>query len=100
MSEIEKIEVFQNGEYVKVLKDDITLAEDGMSVTITGASDNEVYTVYAPIRPENSTVPTTVAKFVMNKDAEDEQQNKSICQLSSNVMTLEDKINMLIVLNS
>ncbi|MTI65175.1 MAG: hypothetical protein FH753_01045 [Firmicutes bacterium] len=97
VTEIEKIEDI-NG--VKILEDDITLAEDGLSCTITGATDGEVYTVYAPIKPENSTIPTTVAKYVMNSAANDEQQNKSICQLSDNVISLQDQVAALVLSNS
>lgn len=94
---IDKIKDMQGNEIDEA---DITLSSDGLIVTITGATENHSYTVYAPIRPEESTIPTTVAKYVMNKDAEDEQQNKSICQLSDNIIDLQDQVAMLIVMQT
>jgi len=67
VSQIDKVLNSNNIEVTAVL------AEDGLSATIAGASDGQIYTVYAPTKPEYSTIPTTAIRYKMNTGAYTEE---------------------------
>lgn len=97
LSEIEKIEDI-NGNEIDLAN--VTLSADGKSTTITGASDNEIYTVYGYIKPEESTIPETVHKTPINTKATIKDNNAMIQKHGKNILDLQDQVAMLIVLNS
>ncbi len=64
VAEIDSVEKVDTGETIDL--DDVTLATDGLSITITGATDGEGYIVKAPIRTEESTIPTLTYSYPLN----------------------------------
>ncbi len=64
VSEIDSVEKVDTGE--TIVLDNVTLATDGLSITITGATDGEGYIVKAPIRTEESTIPTIAYSYPLN----------------------------------
>jgi hypothetical protein len=65
VSQIDKIKMNVSGE-LKEITNEVTLAPDGLSATVADISNGTVLTVYAPIRPEESTIPTTVMTYPTN----------------------------------
>jgi hypothetical protein len=97
LSEIEKIEDV-NGNEIDLAN--VTLAADGLSATITGAVDNEVYTVYGYIKTEESTIPETTHKVPINTSATIKDNNAMIQKHSKNIISLQDQVAMLVLLHS
>ncbi len=97
LSSIDKIVDINSNE---INLNNILLASDGTYATITGASDNDIFIVYASIKPGLSTVPTTVMSFPMNTKAQIESNCKGVQQLGNNVITLQDTMAMFIVKNA
>ncbi|MBO8161340.1 MAG: hypothetical protein H0Z24_06850 [Thermosipho sp. (in: Bacteria)] len=77
LKEIEKV-VDKNGNEVDL--SNVTLASDGLSATITGASDNDVYIVYG--YPQEGVIPETKHKVPLNTSATIKDNNAMINQLS------------------
>lgn len=65
VSQIDKIKMNVNGE-LKEITNTVTLAQDGLSATVANITNGTVLTVYAPIKPEYSTIPTTVIQYPTN----------------------------------
>lgn len=78
VSSIETIEKVATGEFIT----DYTLASDGLSVTITGATDGEEYIVKASIRSEYSTIPSFSAKYPLNRASQSDSNTIAIAKLS------------------
>ncbi|WIF94315.1 hypothetical protein [Caminicella sporogenes] len=95
LSSIEKIEDV-NGNEIDLAN--VTLASDGLSATITGANDNDVYVVYG--LPREGVIPTVTYKVPLNTSATIKDNNAMIQQHSKNILDLQDQVAMLIVLNS
>lgn len=81
---IEEIKKISTGEIIT----DYTLSSDGLSLTISNASNGEEYTVKAPIRREESTIPTTVMSYPTNINAANKTNADAINELSKMVSEL------------
>lgn len=79
VSSIEK--VWDGSAYIDL--DNVTLAEDGLTATISDASDGDIFTVYAPYRTEISTVPTTVINYDTNLFGQVKSNTAGITTLSN-----------------
>ena len=94
------IEKIEGEDGLEVNESNITLASNGLSATITGAVDNEGYTVYGLIRPELSTIPETTFTMTANRAAQIDNNTVGINQNSKAIIDLQDKVDILLVLNS
>jgi hypothetical protein len=52
---------------------DVTLAGDGLSITISGALEDEKYEIFGPLDPDNSTVPQIVSEYELDTGAYSEE---------------------------
>lgn len=97
LSSIDKV-VDINGDEVDLA--DVTLASNGLSATITGATSTDTYTVYGSIRSEESALPSEVTMtYPMNLDSVVFGAVGAIQSQSVRIMTIEDTLHMLIVQN-
>ncbi len=84
---VDKIEEIKQASTGKNITDYI-LSNDGLSVTINNALNGEEYTVKAPIKNEESTIPTTVMSYPTNINAASKSNVHAINQLSKIVSEL------------
>lgn len=88
VSQIEEIKKVSTEEIIT----DYTLSNDGLSATINNASNGEEYIVKAPIRKEESTIPTTVMSYPTNMNAAIKSNADAINNLSKIVSEILVKL--------
>ncbi|WHH58476.1 hypothetical protein [Petroclostridium sp. X23] len=86
LSAIDKVKKVEGAEVIEIPLSDVQLSSDGLSCTITGAADGEVYIPYGSYRLEESTNGTVVSKYVINQEAAD-QEGLRLAQMTASTLS-------------
>jgi len=107
VSAIDKITAMEGGEYVEIPSTRYTLAADAKSVKIytdatktVEVADATLFVIYAPIKTDESTIPQLTGTYAINQASSIGDINAKAIENTKDIMTLQDQVAMLIVLNS
>lgn len=82
LNSIEEVQKVTANGFEPVDLSNVTLAADGLSITITGADDGDNYLVTGLIRSEESTIPETEYSVPLNRSAQIDGNTEMINRLS------------------
>lgn len=94
--EVEKAFEIVNDEYVLIDSSRISLSGDLETITISGATNGNFYTVYALLVSSESTVPENSYSLSVNSASQIQQNQVNNTRNSNRILTLEDKVSMLV----
>ena len=94
--EVEKAFEIVNDEYISIDSSRISLSGDLETITISGATNGNFYTVYALLISSESTVPESSYSLSVNSAAQIQKNQVNNTQNSDRILTLEDKVSMLV----
>ena len=96
VTQIDKIKGFVDNEW-KELSNSYTLSPDGLTLTIDGITNGQYIKVYAPIKPEESTIPTTAMQFPCNLKAQVEGNMKLANKANLRIDELDDFVTAMLL---
>lgn len=95
VTQIDKIKGFVDN--WKELSNSYTLSPDGLTLTIDGITNGQYIKVYAPIKPEESTIPTTAMQFPCNLKAQVEGNMKLANKANLRIDELDDFVTAMLL---
>lgn len=94
ISAIDKIEILQNNVWTEATG---TLSSDGKTITV---STSGKYRVFGPIFASESLIPEVTYTVPVNLKAQVDSNTKAITVMSKSIIDLNDKVDILLILNS
>ncbi|ANW97728.1 hypothetical protein CSTERTH_01115 [Thermoclostridium stercorarium subsp. thermolacticum DSM 2910] len=94
IANLDKIEILQNGVWFETTG---TLSSDGKTISV---SNTGKYRVFGPIKSEESLIPEVSYTVPVNLKAQVDSNTKAITAISKSIIDLNDKVDILLILNS